>query len=590
MIEVIRDKRVRLGGRNWKQLPIAVASLLALNVAAASCRQSKPSSEAIEDVQSALSSNAGDILGFEVPADWHITSGQNIALTSSTTHTQGNLSLAVRAQNYVSIQSALFSVNTAIAGPISYDLFLPPPANPFWAGATQAYVDCHSLSIYNQFLGQTELTGVPTGKFTTISFALPSATKAALSHGCQDLSFTIVINVPSNSTGTYLLDNLQLDGPPVLTACTATPNGSGGNGGGATQSVTFSSQLVRPDVGTFVMNWTNSSTSPNPVSDSIAITLNGNPLLQIVSSTTGAGASHLTDTYFPPYAGVQVASATSDGQTVVATIDGRRTVPAPVGSDPSQIRFVDGGPAPQLTVPPAVSDAVAALFAGAAANSAACLSQLGIAGTPVSGAPMAAAAAAAADPPGHHSDTQTTGCLICQGTCVGEEFICDIGVVKAAAAAAAACGPFAIVCGVVVGVVTFGVCELIQYKCQVSCDSQPNACCPVACGGEGHVTPPIGGCCLATETCLNSSQGLCCSTGTTPCGGNSCCGPGTTCAPTGPSSAACCTPSQINPAGQCCPGGIGAQGQCCLLGSCRTVNDCSPSLLGLCTDGCCTLG
>ena len=274
MIEVIRDKRVRLGGRNWKQLPIAVASLLALNVAAASCRQSKPSSEAIEDVQSALSSNAGDILGFEVPADWHITSGQNIALTSSTTHTQGNLSLAVRAQNYVSIQSALFSVNTAIAGPISYDLFLPPPANPFWAGATQAYVDCHSLSIYNQFLGQTELTGVPTGKFTTMSFALPAADEGGVEPRVPGPELHDR-HQRAEEPPERIVDTLQLDGPPVLTACTATPNGSGGNGGGATQSVTFSSQLVRPDVGTFVMNWTNSSTSPNPVSDSIAITLNG---------------------------------------------------------------------------------------------------------------------------------------------------------------------------------------------------------------------------------------------------------------------------------------------------------------------------
>ena len=235
---------------------------------------------------------------------------------------------------------------------------------------------------------------------------------------------------------------------------------------------------------------------------------------------------------------------------------------------------------------PAVSDAVAALLAGAAANWRPVYRSWALPARrcrarrwPRRRPPLLIAAT--------HSDTQTTGCLICQGTCVGEEFISDVGVVKAAAAAAAADAPCAMVCGVVVGVVTFGVCELIQYKCQVSCDSQPNACARWPAAARDASRRRVAGLLLATETCLNSSQGLCCSTGTTPCGGNSCCGPGTTCAPTGPSSAACCTPSQINPAGQCCPGGIGAQGQCCLLGSCRTVNDCSPSLLGLCTDGCC---
>src|SRR5581483_10351014 len=297
------DSRIQATGRYPRRntLRLLAAAVSLTPVAVASCRQYTPVAEAVESRGSALSSNAGDVLGFEVASDWHITSGQNIPLTSSTTHTQGNFSLAVKAQNYVSIQSATISVSSAIAGPISYDLFLPPPANPFWAGATQAYVDCHSLSIYNQFLGQTELTGLPTGTFNPISFALPPSTKATLSHGCQDLSFTIVINVPSNSTGTYLLDNLQLDGSPILTTCTASPATGTGGSGGSKSSVAFSSQLVRPDIGTFVMSWTNASTDAVSVADSISITLNGNPLLQMASSTTPAGASTLTTTYFPPY-------------------------------------------------------------------------------------------------------------------------------------------------------------------------------------------------------------------------------------------------------------------------------------------------
>jgi hypothetical protein len=570
---------------------IRVVSLsgLLLVMVGAGCGQSTGSAESVGSSVSALSANAEDILGFEVPSDWHVTSGQNIPLTSSSTHTQGNVSLAINAQNFVTIQSATFSVSSAITGPITYDLLLPPPANPYWAGATQMYLDCHSLSIYNQYLGQTELTGVPSGAFTTMSFPLPASTVTALSHGCQDLSVTIALNVPSNSTGTYLLDNLQLDGPPVLTACTQTDDADAGV---STPAVSLSTTLVRPDVGTFVLT----STS-GPAAGGIfnSITLDGSLLLQIVSATTQAGSTVAAYTYLPPYSGVHLATATSDGHTETAVFDGRQTVPAPVGAAPSTIQFVDGKPAPVLTVPGAVADAVAELFAGESANTTACFSRLGMS-TMGSGVTTIASPPPGASP-GHFSNTdQTNGCITEELGCMAAMIPCVYG----AAAVSAACGPLAILCGI--GGEAF--CAGIEYLCLKTADSPGSLglCCPVACGGEGKAQPE-GGCCFGSETCLDASRGLCCTSGTVACMGTECCGPGTQCLPTSDTTSGCCTPEQIDTSGVCCqpPAQLDSSGQCChsgisnvtgqccgLFGACSASGTCNGT--NTCVNGCCVLG
>lgn len=170
-----------------------------------------------------LTSNA-EILGFENPGQWTVSSGTK---SSSAVHTEGSVSLALASPvNYTTIVSAaLTSQGTELSGiapgaAFRVDLQLPTTQpNPYWFGAMQMFVTAVSRGVYNQYLGQVELTGQPLGVFKTHEFPLPAFVIQSLQGSSYaDLQVTIVLNVPFAGTGTYLLDNLRLraaDGNPL---------------------------------------------------------------------------------------------------------------------------------------------------------------------------------------------------------------------------------------------------------------------------------------------------------------------------------------------------------------------------------------
>ena len=147
---------------------------------------------------SALVVNQANVFGFEDPTHWT----SSVAVTSSTTHTQGAVSLAVAAKNYVEVTSAALPSLTGVTGMIGMDLRLPSPQpNPYWYGYVQLIVSVPSKGINNQFIGQVELTGKPLNQFFPVDFNLPAATVATLAAGgYSDFKAKIVINVPFNAT------------------------------------------------------------------------------------------------------------------------------------------------------------------------------------------------------------------------------------------------------------------------------------------------------------------------------------------------------------------------------------------------------
>lgn len=556
--------------RHWHDAAVAVVTLSSsIWLAGFGC--SRSDKEVIAMRTGALSSNTGEVLGFENPSDWHVTSGQSITLSSSTTAIQGAASLAVPARGFVTVQGATISISSALPGTVAFSLFLPPPVNPFWAGATQLYVDCHSHSIFNQYLGQQELTGQPIGQFNTESFSVPSNVLGALAHGCSDLSFTIAINVPTNSNGTYLLDNLQLGGAPAVVTCSAT-QGSLSQGTGL--SISFSNQVTRPDLGTLVLNST--STQGDPLTVTRAISLNGNVIYSVQAQTSSSGSSTTTITVSPPIVGVHQIVATSDGQTVTLVVDGRSTVPAPVANP--AVQFVDGKPAPQVTAPAGLSDAIAQLLASAAQDAPTCLANGGTA------TESALLQAAVGTDNGHASGDSGLSCNTCEYKCYGEELLC-----AAEAKQTLVCSLIGsvfgflgdLICTVVVDTVE---CTRDMFNCERNCHNAGTACCPVDCGGARNILTPIGLCCESGETCLKRGStghvSICCSSGQVACGGNQCCGSDTTCTPTAPNA----------PPSTCClPGNIGPLGTCCVFGKrCNSDADCPASRCG--ADGCCTIG
>ncbi|HEX3763326.1 MAG TPA: hypothetical protein VHW23_31745 [Kofleriaceae bacterium] len=94
---------------------------------------------------------------------------------------------------------------------VAIDMAVPTQQpNPFWFGATQMFVSCPAQNVYNQYLGQIELTGRRLGGFQTYRFAVPTFVQQQLAgHDCANFSLTFVINVPSSGTGVYRVDNLR---------------------------------------------------------------------------------------------------------------------------------------------------------------------------------------------------------------------------------------------------------------------------------------------------------------------------------------------------------------------------------------------
>ena len=62
--------------------------------------------------------------------------------------------------------------------------------------------------MFNNYIGQVELTGLPQNQYSTLRFPLPSSTVSTLTTQLNDCSFTLAINV--NATGkNWLFDNLR---------------------------------------------------------------------------------------------------------------------------------------------------------------------------------------------------------------------------------------------------------------------------------------------------------------------------------------------------------------------------------------------
>jgi hypothetical protein len=185
--------------------------------------------------------------------------------------------------------------------------------------------------------------------------------------------------------------------------------------------------------------------------------------------------------------------------------------------------------------------------------------------------------------PGHQSDpADSSQCSDCGNNCA----IATGGCVTGAGVACAACwaipipGADAACFAACLGAAT-AACYAAGSTCVSNCFNIGGPCCPVACGV---------GCCNRDETCLDTSQGLCCSPGTLPCPGpqESCYDPTTE----------KCLPSGIGcPVGQecgynCC--GEYAQcvdpstGNCCpLLTGIPCGNQCCDGTTQRCTGGVC---
>jgi FtsP/CotA-like multicopper oxidase with cupredoxin domain len=145
------------------------------------------------------------ILAFEDVYDWTASSG--FTAEQDTRHTQGAFSVSVKARGQVSLTSRPFEI-TSVGSSVSLDFFLPQEQpNPTNFGSVKMYAECPSRNFPKTLFGQVSLNGKKRNAFNRLTFPVPASVANSCAT-CEDLSVTIGLDVPSNATGTYLVDNI----------------------------------------------------------------------------------------------------------------------------------------------------------------------------------------------------------------------------------------------------------------------------------------------------------------------------------------------------------------------------------------------
>jgi hypothetical protein len=157
-----------------------------------------------------LSTGKDAVLSMDDPSQWTVPS--DVALAASSIKTEGNASLSVVMGGYKVLESKpLTNSRVTGLGSIVMDVQLPlQQPNPYWTGAIQFYIDCPSRGLWNTWIGQKELTGLPLGSWSSMTMAIPANVKAALLGATySDFKIRIAVNI-NPGTGALLLDNLRL--------------------------------------------------------------------------------------------------------------------------------------------------------------------------------------------------------------------------------------------------------------------------------------------------------------------------------------------------------------------------------------------
>ncbi len=97
--------------------------------------------------------------------------------------------------------------NADIGTYIALDIFIPnAQKNPWWVGDVQLFWNVPEAGIFSQYLGRVDLTPLPRGNFSTVSFALTENVQSQLRFGPGNVTFTLALN----GDGGFALDNFRM--------------------------------------------------------------------------------------------------------------------------------------------------------------------------------------------------------------------------------------------------------------------------------------------------------------------------------------------------------------------------------------------
>jgi hypothetical protein len=157
-----------------------------------------------------------DVLGFEaleLPGLGPLWATPSATLASSSVRVQGKAAVSVLGGGYIVLESIALPKFPVSEAQVRLAIRLPSAQpNPYWFGTVGMQLNAPSVGLANAYVGTLQLTGLPTGKFTDVTFTLPSAVYAALEGDFDDLSVRLIFNLPTGVTQPLLVDNLRFGG------------------------------------------------------------------------------------------------------------------------------------------------------------------------------------------------------------------------------------------------------------------------------------------------------------------------------------------------------------------------------------------
>lgn len=141
---------------------------------------------------------------------WSIGSGGGLS-PSLNRRTQGSAALEVEGTGYLQLAHMPMKTTdlSGEAARLLVDFYLPNgQSNPWWKGQVQLIADCPSAGLHSTYIGQVELTPLPNGQFSTLSFNLPAQILSVLGGDWRDFQFKWVLNI-NQAAEKPVLDNMR---------------------------------------------------------------------------------------------------------------------------------------------------------------------------------------------------------------------------------------------------------------------------------------------------------------------------------------------------------------------------------------------
>lgn len=157
-------------------------------------------------------------MGLDAASDlWSVAAPAEVEL-DPVLSTQGTSSMKVTGCGFMTLQSPRAKTTDfgVYSDKLSMDVWIPSPqVNPYWQGAMQLTVDLHAAGMYDAYVGQVDLTGLPTNAWSKITFTLPGNLIQALSMDLPGLNFKVSLNVTCGNDP-FRVDNLRFEDPVTV--------------------------------------------------------------------------------------------------------------------------------------------------------------------------------------------------------------------------------------------------------------------------------------------------------------------------------------------------------------------------------------